>query len=247
MKALKTKDIKEFFEKRWWLGVGALVAIALLVVAVLPLVCAEKPEGTVTPIPEPQEESVTPAPEPQEETVELVPERQRVFLPNENEIWRLNVDNSLLTELYGKAHGLAINKFQDAKLARMSIVVHPHRTGNRVGIIFTFYSQWADRRCQYRESEASDMAELKPSEPAKDDYDRSTFDELPWLRDPEWPQFLRKTSEKAGPLSPNERTYYVLSAYSAFDQQWSIWFYDGVTGNEFRFDWDGKGDPIPWD
>ena len=234
MKAFKTKEIKEFFEKRWWLGVGALVAIALLVVAVLQFVDTEKPEETVTPIPEPQEE-----------TVELVPERQRVFLPNENEIWRLNIDNSLLTELYGEAHGLAITKFQDAKLARMGIVVQPYDKFSRVGIIFTFYSQWADRICKYLESETSDMAEFKPSKPATSEYDRITFDELPWLRDPEWPQFLRKASEKAGPLSPDERTYYVLAACAAFDPQWSISFYDGVTGNEFRFDWDGKGDPIP--
>lgn len=247
MKAFKTKEIKEFLEKRWWVGVAAIVAIALLVVAVLPFVCAEKPEGTVTPIPEPQEETVTPAPEPQEETVELVPERQRVFLPNKNEIWRLNVDNSLLTELYGEAHGLAITKFQDAKLARMSIVVHPYWTGSRVGIIFTFYSQWADRICKYRESEASDMAELKPSKPAEYEYERITFDEQPWLRDPEWPQFVRKAYEKAGPLTPDEQTYYILSAFAAFDPQWSIGFYDGFTGNKFEFDWDGKGDPIPWD
>jgi len=27
--------------------------------------------------------------------------------------------------------------------------------------------------------------------------------------------------------------------------RWRISFEDGVTGKEFRFSWDGKGDPIP--
>ena len=227
--------MKEFLEKRWWMGVAAIAAIIMLVFAGLQLVPTEKREDIVTPLPE------------REEAVELVPERQRIFLPNKNEIWRLNIDNSLLTELYGKAHGLAIAAFQDAKLARMSIVVHPHRKGHRVGIFFIFYSQWADRICTYCEFESSDMREVTPSEPARNEHDRITFDELPWLRDPEWPQFLRKASEKASPLSPVERTYYVLSASAAYHPQWSIAFYDGVSGNEFAFDWEGEGDPIPWD
>ena len=241
--------MREFLEKRWWGGVGVIIAlilglpallqyfgkvdipwlaitIALNIILVVTLVLVAI---WITKL----------------KKQEQPRKRQRVLLPDLNYICRLNIDNALLTELYSQAHGLATTRFHDSKLSRLSIIVHPYQE-DRVSIMFGFYSQCGSRDCTCIVSEIRDIKESLPSKPAEF---KATFDELPWLRDPDWLEFLKKSCEKVGPLSQADWTMYHLYTHASGpkEQLWDVSFEDGVTGKEFRFSWDGKGEPIPED
>jgi hypothetical protein len=258
------KNLKEFLEKRWWQGVGGIaaliaiviailqwqgivnisglalsitlniiLAIALAVVAVLARRWKRRGEQLSSRL-----EEVAGVVERQKEAMKP----KRVLLPDPNCIWKLNIDNVLLNELYGQAYGHAVDKYHDAKLSGLAILVHPYFEDTRVSIHFEFYSQWAQRQCTLIIHEIGDMTESVPSKP---EATAEIFEELPWIRDPNWPQFLRQSCEKVGPLSPALWTHYTLSAYAREEDRWSITFEDGVTGKEFWFYWDGKGEPMP--
>lgn len=261
--------MKEFLEKRWWGGVGVIIAlilgvpaliqfwgkvniswlavtIALNIILVITLALVAI---WITKLKRKYEDANNRLEKSKGLLMELMKksERQRILLSDPNHIWKLNVDNDVLTKLYGEAHGQATTKFHDAKLADLDIIVNPYKSGDRVGILFSFYSRWADRKCTFIVGETVDVHESVPSEPAKDDNDRVTFEELPWLKNLNWPQFIRKSCEKAEPLSPSDGSIYHVSTRAWQEPPWDISFRDGITGKEFRFSWDGKGDPIPWD
>ena len=261
------KKFKEFLEKRWWQGVGGIAGlVALVVLAVLQFRGIVHISGLAVSIAvniilaialalvavratrwKRKYERVSSRLEEIEGLVEKQKEarkRKRVLLPDPNYIGRLNIDNTLLTELYGQAQGRAITKFHDAKLRDVAILVSPYQEGeDRVSLHFGFYSQWADRGCTYIVSEMSDIRESHPDKLEK--WERATFDELPWLKDPNWPQFLKKSCEKVEPLSPAYWTNYQISAMVWRKPPWSVTFEDGLTGKESSFLWDGKGEPIP--
>jgi hypothetical protein len=174
----------------------------------------------------------------------VAPERARVLLPDANDISKLSIDNTLLSQLYGEAYGRAVAKYHDAKLRALAILAYPYAPLDRVSIHFDFYSRWADRLCTYFLGEVGDMVESEPDKPAQFGLERMIFDELPWLAAPDWPQFLKKSCEKVGPLSPARWTTYQLWARAGPEPQWGISFGDGITGKEFDFSWDGKGDPM---
>lgn len=252
--------MKEFLEKRWWGGISVIIAlllgipaliqyfgevniswlavtitlnavlvIALTLVAIWSTRLKRKYEAIANRL----------------EKLGKAAERQIVLLPDPDYIWKLNIGNDLLTQLYGEAHGLAMTDFQDAKLSRLSILVYPYQENDRASIIFSFYSKWADRECACLVSEARNMRKTVPSYPATNELSRVIFDEPPWLRFPNWSQFVRKACEKAGPLSPAYWTGYHVSVMAFRKIPWDISFEDGVTGREVVFSWDGKGDPMP--
>ena len=252
--------MRQFFEKRWWGGVGVIIAlilglpallqyfgkvdipwlavtIALNIILVVTLVLVAI---WITKLKRKYEDASS-----RLKKQEQPRKRQRVLLPDLNYICRLNIDNVLLTELYSQAHGLATTRFHDSKLNSLHIIVRPYHE-DRVSIIFGFYSQWGNRKCTCIVSEIRDITESLPSKPAEFE---ATFDELPWLRDPDWLEFLKKSCEKVGPLSQADWTMYHLSTYAWASQEklWHVSFEDGGTGKEFGFSWDGKGEPIPED
>jgi hypothetical protein len=259
------KNLKEFLEKRWWQGVGGIAALIAIVIAILQwqgivsiswlavsimvnimLAVALAVVAVLARRWKRRGEQLSSRIGEIEGLVERQKEarkRKRVLLPDPNCTWKLSVDNALLNELYGQAYGLAVNKYHDAKLSGLGILVSPYRH-DRVSILFDFYSRWARRECTFFISEILDMTESVPSKPKAAG---ATFEELPWIRDPNWQQFLKKSCEKAGPLSPAFNTGYILSADAGEGPQWWISFTDGVTGKECRFDWDGKGEPMPWE
>jgi len=274
--------MKEFLEKKWWAGVGVIVAITLFVLGILErrdilhisgiavsialniifvivlvvlivwgIKWKRKYEAATRRIEEMQGAAteVMKGLEVLKKDIEAEKkaiERKMVLLPDETNISRLKIDNALLSELYGQACGRAVDKYHDAKLNGLSIVVHPYTpSGDKVAILFDFYSKWANRVCRFYISETEDMHELLPDHPAEES-DKATFDELPWVKAQNWAQFLKKSCEKVGPLSPNPWTNYMLSADAHRKLQWWISFEDGVTGKRSNFDWDGIGEPIPW-
>jgi hypothetical protein len=161
------------------------------------------------------------------------------------DITNISIDNALLTSLYGQSIGLALVKYDDAKLQSFSFVYHPYPYPSNYSIFFNFYSAWADRICEYSSYNGGtvQISELWPDVQANNDLERVTFEELPWLQNPDWLRFLRKSSQKVGPLSPLGTTYYVV-ATEAYEKRWSVTFYDGASGNNYRFTWNGEGDPI---
>lgn len=259
------KEFREFLERRWWQGIGGIAGIAALVLAILQLRGILHISGLAVSIAvniilavilalvatwaikwKRKHEHASSRLEEIEGLTERQKEakkRKRVLLPDPNYMWKLNIDNVLLNELYGQAYGLAVNEYHDAKLSGLGIVVHPYQH-DRVSILLDFYSQWARRECTFFISEIRDMTESVPSKPKAAG---ATFEELPWIRDPNWQQFLKKACEKARPLSPALKTEYIISADTGENPQWWILFMDGVTGKELGFDWDAKGEPMLWE
>ncbi len=258
--------MKEFLEKRWWQGVGGIAGIIALVLVVLQflgivniswlgfsiainiifgmalalvVIWAIKWKHRYVDV-NGRLEKIKEIMEKQPRTMKV----KRVLLPDPKYIWKLNIDNALLMDMYGEAHANAITDFHDARLADLDIIVYPYAPRDRVSILFGFYSRWADRVCTYIITESIDMHQSVPSEPATDDSDRVTFSELPWIRDSDWSQFLRKSCEKVGPISPARWTLYHLSTRAWREPLWSIDFKDGVTGREFKCSWVGEGEPV---
>ena len=256
-------NLKEFFEKRWWTGVGAAAGIAAIVLSILQYrgidislihisIAANIVLGIALAIIARQARKWKRKYEDANSRLEKImamlekraqgSKRKGFFLPDINAIWKLNIDNALLTQLHGQALGLAVTKFQDAKLCDFDIIVNPYQN-DRVSILFRFYCGLADRACIFIIGEQGDWHESLPSEPVIDELHRITFNELPWLSAPDWLQFLRKSCEKVGPLSPATWTQYHMATRAYMNEKWSISFKDGVTGAESNFSWDGKGEP----
>ena len=60
---------------------------------------------------------------------------------------------------------------------------------------------------------------------------------MPWKKSPDWLKFLKRVYSKIGPLSINPRSAYSLSAYPDY---WTAFFEDGVSGNEYTYQWEGN-------
>lgn len=264
------KKFKEFLEKRWWQGVGGIAGlVALVVLAVLQFRGIVHISGLAVSIAvniilaialalvavratrwkrkyervSGKLEEIKGLVEEQREAMEEQREamrRKRVFLPDPNNVSKLNIDNDLLNELYGQAYSRAVSKYHDAKLSSLTILVYPYKD-DRVSIHFNFYSQWAGRQCTLMIGEIGDMRESLPNKPTEGE---ATFEELPWVRDPNWPQFLKKSCEKVGPLPPAPGSDCFLLAEAGGNFRWRVAFEDGVTGKVFWLRWDGKGEPI---
>ena len=243
------KNLKEFLEKRWWQGVGGIAGLIAIVIGILQWrgivniswLAVSIAVNIILAI---ALTVVAIRARKWKRRGEQLKKRKRDLLPDSNCIWELNIDNVLLNELYGQAYGLAVNKYHDAKLSHLAILVYPY-LDDRVSIQFSFYSKWADRVSTFVISEIGDIYELLPDKPAAAKFERTTFDELPWNREQNWMQFLKKSCEKVGPLSPDSWTHYMLLALSGAGHHWSMSFKDGVTGKESWLNWDGKGDPVP--
>jgi hypothetical protein len=164
---------------------------------------------------------------------------------NGEDITNINIDNTLLASLYGQAVGLAMSKYDDAKLSEFGILVYPHRPlGTRTYVYFWFYSSWADRVCHYGCYDGQNVNKTPTlDQPAISDSDRATFSQPPWVNSPDWLGFIRKSYQKVGTLSSVDATYYDILA-PADNAYWSLVFFDGISGKEYWFDWNGKGDPI---
>jgi len=265
--------MKNFLEKRWWGGVGVIVtlilgvpaliqligkaqvswlavtitlSIVLAIVIILLTIWNMKLQGKYKDV-NTRVQNIRELLKQQHGHEQEDKKNTMILLPDPNYIWKLNIDNTLLTQLCGQAHGLALDKFSDAKLHDMSIQVNPYNDNDRVTVYFEFYSKWADRRIAFYFNERGNMEELR-SYPAEIEADRLVFNEMPWLRDPDWPDFLRKSCEKVDPLSHDLFTSYHLSTQVQFpplyELPWTILFEDGVTGKTYRLEWDGKGEPI---
>lgn len=220
------RKLGDFLARRWWIGVAGLGTIILVVVGILQFANLDKQlELPQTSLPE---------------------EKQTWFDQPVKDITDLGIDNNLLAKLYGQAIGLAMIKYEDAKLCYFSIIVSPYIPfGNQIIIGFKFYSAWADRVCSYDSYNGKTVtsSSTRPDTPADSDLYRVTFKELPWIQNPDWLRFVKKSYQKVGPLPRARETNYSIST-AAYWGNWSVIFYDGASGKTYFFEWDGKGDPI---
>jgi len=164
------------------------------------------------------------------------------LLPENVQITKLSIDDSLLDEIYEQARRKAIDIYHDAQLSFFAIQVYPF-TGPSVNIYLDFYSKWADKKCTLRaRSDASWHVEHSPPDKhPKYDSGRQVFTTLPWKESPQWMEFLNRAYAKIGPFAPAIGTSYHLFAYPTQNKHWSLGFSDGFSGKEYSFEWDGKG------
>jgi hypothetical protein len=165
------------------------------------------------------------------------------LLPDSAKITKLGIENDLLDRVYEQARHQAIELYHDAELSGFNIQIFPYReAGNKANIYFNFYSKWADRICQFQHTEQSSIVRhTLPDKRAKYDSDRKVFTALPWKESPHWMQVPDRVYAKIGPLAPTTETAYYLFAYPPPKNNWLIIFDDAFSGNEYSFEWNGKG------
>lgn len=165
------------------------------------------------------------------------------LLPENANITKLNIDDNLLDSIYEQAHRKAIDIYHDAQLSGFTIQVFPFReAGSKVTIYLDFYSKWADKICVFRYSDIFPQVEHGPPDKRpKSDSRREVFTTLPWKKSPQWKRFLNRVFAKIGPFAPASRTMYHLRAHPSKKTYWSLSFDDGFSGNEYSFEWNGRG------
>jgi hypothetical protein len=163
------------------------------------------------------------------------------LLPDSTEITRLRIDGNFVDKIYEEARNEALNTYDDAQLSYFAIQASPFETeGPMVYIYFDFYSKWANRICRFQYSDlSSKLKHYTPDKHAKK-YEGSVFNDLPWKRSPHFLECLNKVYDKIKPLSFVKGTNYILFV-EASEEDWSIKFEDGLNGNEYWYDWNGKG------
>jgi hypothetical protein len=174
---------------------------------------------------------------------ELTSVNQLAPLPNEAQITKLNIDNSLLDEIYEQAQRKAIDIFHDARFSYFTIQVHPYEKLGHANICLTFYSQWANKLCEFVSYDRNQQAKhVPPDKRAIGILGKQAFITIPWKESPQWLQFIERAYARIEPLTPARNTRYHLSAYLSSDVLgWSLGFEDGFSGREHRFTWNGKG------
>jgi hypothetical protein len=244
-KRRETGKLLKFFEKRWWQGLSVISAIVLACVfGIPPLIKSCQTSDNPLKIEKPITtdnmvysttilESITPK------------STNTNTLVDSNYIWKLSIDNSVIDELYNKAHDLAVNELHDATLTAFYIIVYPYWQNPALVVIFDFYSQWTDRSLSFSSSNMNDVVQNGDQKQNTLNTYTTIFDELPWIQNPEWQLFLRKSYEKVSiSLQKNENTHYQITASAGLNPHWVSVFVDGSTEQIYRFSWDGQGDPI---
>lgn len=166
-----------------------------------------------------------------------------VLLPDDTQITKLNIDNSLLDQIYEQAHRKATDIYHDAQLSEFCIQVFPFlEVGAKVAIYLDFYSKWADKRCRFMYSDTSPQVKhMPPNERPKFDFDREVLTTLPWKTSPQWIHVLNRAYAKIGPFAPASMTRYSLRTHPSRKTEWYLIFNDRFSGNEYEFEWDGMG------
>jgi len=166
--------------------------------------------------------------------------RKSELLPDSRHITKLNIDDNLLDRIYEQAHRTAIDLYHDAQLSHFTIQVYPYTKPPSVNIYLDFYSKWANKICKFQYVGLRDeLRHTTPDKSARTSSEKNVFDALPWKASPQWMQFLHRAYVKIRPLPSVEGTRYHLLADPSIS--WSLCFDDGLSGKEYRFEWDGKG------
>jgi len=170
-----------------------------------------------------------------------VEKQKNTLLPDNTQITKLNIDDSLLDKIYEQAQRIAIDLYHDALLSRFSIQVFPYfKYGASVNIYLGFYSKWAEKICAFQYVGSSEeLKHITPDKDAESDFNKIVFATLPWKTNPQWMQFLDRAYIKIRPLSSAEETCYHLQI-SPFTG-WQLNFEDGFSGKEYTFKWNGEG------
>jgi hypothetical protein len=188
-----------------------------------------------------EKEQENPAPAKPEEKGQQV-STGSLLLPDTTDITKLGIDNNFLDKIYEEARSKAVNTYNDARLSYFAIQVFPfEKARSFVCVYFDFYSKWAGRICSFQYSDlSSTLRHSMPNKPATTDYQKGLFGQLPWKTNPRYLELLRRCYDRIKPLPSVEGTNYLLFVNGS-QEHWSLKFEDGLNGNEYWFDWDGKG------
>ena len=110
-----------------------------------------------------------------------------------------------------------------------------------IQIYFDFYSKWSNKKISFQYSTFdSKLTHCTPNKSATFEFEKETFNKLPWKTSPDFLEAWDKVYHKIIPLNFAENTSSQIWK-DASDKNWRIFFEDGLTGNEESFKWDGKG------
>ncbi len=246
------EKIFKFLGAHWWLGIGGIATIVMLVITAVS--CVRKTPPSLGDESDPAQSSLGDESDPaQLEINEILSEdngltffeistsSESIFLPDINNITKLNIDNKFLDKQYAEAYSRVKEIYEDAKLRRFSIFVYPFVIIDvrKISIYFNFYSEWANKECVFVfRDDIQKIEHIPPDKVIRFDYLKKELIELPWKKSPNWQKFLDKVYQRMIPLTPNQLSYYHL--YSNYDDTWGVDFNDGLTGLEKKFKWDGQ-------
>lgn len=158
------------------------------------------------------------------------------LLPDPKSMTELNLDNSFLTEVYGKLHALALKWSDDARLWSFSVHVYPFRYyGCKILIYFRFFSSWAKQSRTWCFDEFGHIDEVGPPNHKKEEI--SPFSELPWMQFPNWLEMVKKAYIQIAPLPEAKSTCYWVQIDASLKSKWLFTFQDGVSGKQHQFQW----------
>jgi hypothetical protein len=153
------------------------------------------------------------------------------------------INNKLLTEVYEQSRRISAKNYYDVKLRDFSIQITPW-FGNTACIVMEFYSKFAKRTSVfYFYTKAKRLEHQLPDEYEKYAFRSKVYRVLPWKKNPNWIEFMKKYYAKVGPITPSERSWIVLSAPLFLREEgfrWWLTIRDGLTGRQEIFEWNGK-------
>jgi hypothetical protein len=158
-----------------------------------------------------------------------------------DDIASLNMSGDLLTHLYKQALSQAHEKYPDPELSGFYIDVTPYsQIGSKIYLSFELYSEQQGRTCHFYA--VGRRPRITYSPPDKVAENKVTFNVPPWQESPHWLQFIQYGYAQIGPLPAIEKTAYRLYVRPWIPDRvaWSLHFDDGVSGQEYDFEWNGK-------
>jgi HEPN domain-containing protein len=159
-----------------------------------------------------------------------------------DQITKLDIDDDLLDHFYEQARLEATKAYDDACLSYFGILAHPYgKPHPTVSIFMYFFSKWGDRICSFQYDVLTQtLIRNLPDKRSKLNLFKGEFADLPWKTSPQWRQFLSRAYDKIKPLSPARETYYSLWLHPTPEAKWNLVFEDGLNGNEYSFEWNGR-------
>jgi hypothetical protein len=235
--------VKDFLEKKWWLGLGVIIATIAACVFGIPQFIENNKSETIRYMTYGDQNTTNdslPISKPiSQDTVSINTKTiTSTKLVDVQHIWEIGINYSMIKNLYDQSNLLALEEYHDSKLSSFSVVVYPFRENASVCVFLYFCSAWTQRELQLLSIDYGEVKLLQNTSL----FFHEPYEQLPWDQNPDWLLFLRKACEKVDLLlSHNEDTRYQITAHTK--NSWSISFYDIVANQEYSFSWDGQGEP----
>jgi len=153
------------------------------------------------------------------------------------------ITNEFLDKLYEYARSITVSEYDDAVLSDVNIQFIPWDSRCGASIFLKFYSKDADKKRKYIFSlNDKQLIPYTPDEFVTFDHLRKTFEVLPWKRNSNWIDFIKKYYTKVGPITPSQNSSIQLSPDHFLNKkgfEWNLSIKDGLTGRTYQCSWNG--------